>query len=277
MNNDKNTAKERQALKKKLYEVIFEANTPSGKFFDILLLVIIIISVVTVMLETVKEINSAYHDIFVIIEWVVTILFTIEYVLRILIVAKPWKYITSFYGVIDLLAVLPTYISLILAGSQYLLTIRALRLLRIFRIFKLARYTSESKILITALRASRVKITVFFGAILTLVIIIGSIMYLIEGGVNEVFTSIPRSMYWAIVTVTTVGYGDITPVTTWGQLMSSVLMIIGYSVIAIPTGIVSVELARVKRKSINPVTCHSCGKEDHDADAKYCVRCGSEL
>lgn len=266
-------------LRSKVHAIIFEAETPTGKIFDVLLLILILVSVLAVMLETVKEFDVKYHDLFLTIEWVVTILFTLEYGLRIYSVKKPSKYIFSFYGLVDLLAILPTYISLIFAGSQYLLTIRALRLLRIFRVFKLARYLVEGRVLIRALMASRPKIIVFLTTVFSIVIFIGSIMYLVEGEANEGFTSIPRSVYWAIVTITTVGYGDITPVTTLGQMLSAMLMVLGYAIIAVPTGIVSVEIAAASRqlKQVNTEACPSCGKDGHDVDAKHCKFCGAIL
>lgn len=266
-------------LRADIHEVIFEADTPAGKAFDVILLILILYSIVVVMLETVGEVDRKFHDIFFYSEWVLTILFSIEYLLRIYSVKRPMKYITSFYGVVDLLAILPTYMSLVVAGSQYFLTIRALRLLRIFRVFKLARYLVESKVLIAAMRASRPKIIVFLGTVFTIVIIIGSAMYLIEGDQGNGFTSIPRSMYWAIVTLTTVGYGDITPVTTLGQFLSAILMIIGYAIIAVPTGIISVELAQATKQSEKVTTqvCMSCMAEGHAHDAKFCKYCGEKL
>lgn len=266
-------------LRGRIHAIIFEADTPLGKLFDIVLLVLILASVLAVMLETVHELDSKYHTLFLTIEWIVTILFTIEYLLRIYSVMRPSKYIFSFYGIIDLMAILPAYISLLIAGSQYLLTIRALRLLRIFRVFKLARYLVEGRVLMHALKASRPKIIVFLTTIFSLVIFIGTLMYLIEGDSDSGFTSIPRSVYWAIVTITTVGYGDIAPVTTLGQMLSAALMVLGYAIIAIPTGIVSVELAQASRelKAVNTTSCPSCAKEGHDIDAEFCKFCGANL
>lgn len=270
----------KQKIRIKLHEIIFEADTPAGKLFDILLLVFILYSIAVVMLETVREIDIKYHNVFFYSEWGLTILFSVEYFLRILSVKKPLKYMTSFYGVVDLLAILPTYLSLIVAGSQYFLTIRALRLLRVFRIFKLGRFLIESKVLLEALRASKPKIIIFLGTVFTIVIIIGSGMYLIEGSQDSGFTSIPRSMYWAIVTLTTVGYGDIIPVTTLGQFLSAILMITGYAIIAVPTGIISVEIAQAHnkmKKGISTQACQTCGKEGHEPDAVYCKFCGARI
>ncbi len=267
-------------LRQQLFDIIFEANTPLGKKFDVGILVLIVLSVILVMLESVESIQLAVPRFFTVMEWIITIFFTLEYVLRIWLVKRPWKYIFSFYGIVDLLAILPAYLSPFFGNTQYLLTIRALRLLRVFRILKMAKYILEGEILVKAIRASRRKLTVFIFAVLTVVMITGSLMYVVEGAANSGFTSIPRSIYWAIVTVTTVGYGDISPVTPLGQFLSSVLMITGYAVIAVPTGIVSVEIAQVtdelKNKSHTEV-CPSCGKEGHDMDAIHCKYCGHTL
>lgn len=270
----------KESLRQRLFDIIFEANTPLGKGFDVSLLILIVISVIMVMLESVESIQSAVPELFNVMEWVVTIFFTVEYLLRIALVKKPWKYIFSFYGIVDLLAILPAFLSPFFANTQYLVTIRALRLLRIFRILKMAKYILEGEILVKAIIASRRKLTVFIFAVLTVVMITGSILYVVEGTANSGFTSIPRSIYWAIVTVTTVGYGDISPVTPFGQFLSSVLMIIGYAVIAVPTGIVSVEIAQVsdelKNKS-HTEACPGCGQEGHDTDAIHCKYCGELL
>ena len=263
-------------IKEKIHEIIFEADTSTGKLFDVVLLVAIIASVITVMLESVEAINKPYHHIFVILEWFFTILFTIEYGLRLYAVRSKIKYATSFYGIIDLLSILPTYLSLLFTGSQYLLVIRALRLLRVFRIFKLGQYMKEADIIANALKASRTKISVFILFVLILVTIMGSIMYLVESEKNSDFTSIPRSIYWAIVTLTTVGYGDISPTTTLGQFLSSIVMILGYAVIAVPTGIVSAEFIK-DYKEVNSIACRNCSEEGHDNDADYCKYCGEQL
>ena len=278
------TEKKRYLLRHRLHEVIYEADTPSGKLFDVVLLIAIVTNVLLVMLESVKEINEVrlghasitYGEIFNIIEWIITILFSIEYTLRIVAVKKPWNYIFSFYGIIDLLSVIPTYASLVVAGSYNLLILRLLRLLRVFRILKLARYIGESNRLLTALGASRTKISVFLFFITILCIILGSVMYMIEGTENG-FTSIPRSVYWAIVTLTTVGYGDIAPGTPLGQLIASVIMILGYAIIAIPTGIIGVEMTKIKAISTNTQSCPNCMREDHQNRAEFCYHCGHQL
>ena len=241
--------------REKTYEIIFEADTALGKAFDVALLWAIIASVAAVCLDSVAAYEERFHDIFIAAEWTFTALFSIEYVLRIISVRQPLRYVVSFYGLVDLLSILPSYFSLFIPGSQHLLVIRILRLLRVFRVLKLGRYVSESQVLMTAIKNSRAKITVFLFTILTLVVVIGAAMYLIEGPENG-FTSIPRAMYWAIVTLTTVGYGDVTPSTIVGQLLSSVLMILGYGIIAIPTGIVTAELTSVTRPRV--VTTRTC-------------------
>ncbi|MEN8122312.1 MAG: ion transporter [Bacteroidota bacterium] len=264
-------------FKKRLYEIVFEADTPTGKFFDIALLAAILLSILVVMLESVKEINERFGSLLVFLEWAITFFFTIEYLLRIYIVKKSSTYIFSFFGVIDLLSVLPSYIGLVFAGMSGLIVIRALRLLRIFRIFKLSRYVSESRVIITALKASRAKISVFLYAVVMMVIIIGTIMYLVEGEESG-FTSIPSGIYWAIVTLTTVGYGDIAPVTPIGQFIASFVMILGYGIIAVPTGIVTSEFAlATKNKIITTQVCPNCLHEDHDHGAIYCKLCGTQL
>lgn len=259
----------------RLHEIIFEADTPAGKRFDIFLIVAIVLSVIVVMLESIASIREIYSYELHFVEWVFTALFTAEYVLRIICLRKPLRYVTSFFGVVDLLAVIPTYLSLLLPGTQYLLAIRILRILRVFRVLKLAQFLSEARVLTTALRASRHKITVFLFTVLTLVVILGSLMYLIEGEDNG-FTSIPRSIYWAVVTLTTVGYGDISPQTPVGQFLASLVMILGYAILAVPTGIVSVELARADTQ-VSTQCCRSCGSESHRHDAVYCRICAEPL
>ncbi len=260
----------------KIHEVIFESDTPAGKWFDIALILCILLSVIAVMLDSVKSINIPYGRHLYKIEWLFTILFTIEYFSRIISVDRPIKYITSFFGIVDLLAILPTYLSLLLPGTQYLLVIRILRVLRIFRILKLATYVGEGRVLLQALRASRRKITIFLFTVLTVVIITGSAMYLIEGAANG-FTSIPRAIYWSIVTLTTVGYGDISPKTELGQVLAAMIMILGYAIIAVPTGIVTVELSRAEHKKITLRACPSCGRDGHEGDAEHCKFCGAHL
>ena len=260
----------------KLHEVIFEADTPAGKWFDVLLILSILVSVVLVMLDSVSAIRIQHGRLLYIGEWFFTILFTIEYLLRLMSVGRPLAYATSFFGVVDLLAILPTYLSIFIPGAQYLLVIRILRVLRIFRILKLVQYLGEVLLLTQALRASRRKITVFLFVVLTLVTIFGSLIYLIEDP-KDGFTSIPKSIYWSIVTLTTVGYGDISPKTNLGQLLSALIMIIGYGIIAVPTGIVTVELAQAFKQKISTQACPECSAEGHDIDAKFCKYCGSRL
>lgn len=268
----------RNRLKERIHEVIFEAETIEGKTFDVILLVCILISVLTVMLESVPEYGSRFANTFFYIEWGFTILFTIEYLLRLYSVYRPRQYALSFYGIIDFLAIIPTYLSLIISGSQYLLVIRGLRLLRVFRIFKLGHFLREGDIIQRALLASRAKITVFLTFVLLMVIIIGSVMYLVEGDQNQNFSSIPRSIYWAVVTLTTVGYGDITPITNLGQFLSAVVMILGYAIIAVPTGIVSAEMVAEQRRTLpSRQACRYCGREGHDHNARYCKHCGEAL
>ncbi len=266
----------RKPIHERIHEIIFEADTPLGRFFDISLLILIVFSVIVVLLESVDYIQVQYAREFLLLEWFFTIIFTIEYLLRLYSVYKPWKYATSFFGIVDLLAILPTYLSIFFAGTQYLLVIRALRLLRVFRIFKLGHYMDEGRVILDALANNRTKIFVFLYSVTLLVIIIGSVMYLVEGDHNESFSSIPRSIYWAIVTLTTVGYGDITPSTEIGQFLSAIVMILGYAIIAVPTGIVSAEMVNNKQRD-NTQACRFCGGEGHDNDAVYCKYCGEKL
>jgi voltage-gated potassium channel len=264
-------------LKQTIHEIIFEADTPLGKSFDIVLLIAIILSVVIVILDSVAPLNEKYGLLFLSVEWVLTLLFTVEYFLRIYSVKKASKYIFSFYGIIDFLAILPTYLSLFVVGSHFLMIIRILRLMRVFRVLKLARYVSAAKSLKLAFNNSKAKIVVFLELVVALVVIMGSIMYLVEGPENG-FTNIPVSIYWAIVTVTTVGYGDIAPQTVFGQTLASLLMIIGYAIIAVPTGLISGEIVMsAKKKKQNTQVCQNCLCENHDNDAKYCKICGEKL
>ena len=266
-------------LQEKIYLIIFKFDTPLGKAFDVSLLVAIVASVLVVMLESIARLSNKYHDLFYTLEWIFTIFFTIEYALRIYCVKNIKRYVFSFYGIIDLLAIIPTYLSLIIVNTHYLLIIRALRLLRVFRVFKLAQFMKESTVIIKALQASSRRILVFLFFILLMVIVFGSIMYLIEGYSNSQFDSIPRSIYWAIVTLTTVGYGDISPITTFGQLLASIVMILGYAVIAVPTGIVSSEMIKVGRemKDKKILKCEKCEHGEHDNDAVFCKYCGKKL
>lgn len=287
--------------RRRVHVVIFGSNTPGGRAFDIALILAIATSVLVVMLESVASIRERYgHGLFI-IEWFFTILFSIEFVLRLACVRQPLRYATSFFGVVDLLAIAPTYLSLVVPGAHYLLAIRLLRILRVFRVLRLVHYLSEARTLTTALKLSRRKIEVFLFAVLTLVVVLGSLMYLIEGSENG-FTSIPRSIYWAIVTLTTVGYGDISPQTNLGQALASVVMILGYAILAVPTGIVSAEMVRAQvgfwvpgaglpereaaaseasppRSDVpgQSSACPGCGAPGHDLDALYCKRCGAGL
>lgn len=267
--------KNKPSLKHRLHEIIYEADTKGGKLFDVILLIAILASILFVMLESVQSIDEKYGPFLDVAEWVITILFSLEYVLRIVTVKKPWKYIFSFYGIIDLLSTIPKYVSLILIDSHNLAVLRALRLLRIFRILKIARYIGASNRLLLALRSSRAKIAVFLLFVLILCIILGTIMYMIEGAENG-FTSIPRSVYWAIVTLTTVGYGDIAPVTALGQLIASAIMILGYAIIAIPTGIVGSEMMNANIHT-NTQSCPNCMRDSHQDGAIFCYHCGDKL
>jgi len=262
--------------RRRLHEVIFEADTAAGKLFDVLLIVSILLSVVVVMLDSVENLAQRYGTALWIAEWTFTVLFTAEYVLRLLCVRRPMRYAVSFYGLVDLLAIVPTYVSIFIPHSRYFAVVRILRVLRIFRVLKLASYLGEATTLWRALRASRRKIVVFLMVVLTMVVILGSLMYVIERGRNG-FTSIPRSIYWAIVTLTTVGYGDISPRTALGQGLAAVIMILGYSIIVIPTGLVSVEMAHLDREELSTQSCPQCSAEGHDADAAYCKYCGAKL
>jgi len=265
-----------QQIRKKLYAIIFESDTPAGKLFDVALIASILVSVLAIMLDSVRSIREVYGTYLNGIEWFFTILFTIEYVLRLFSIGRPVRYAISFFGVVDLLSILPTYLSIFFPGGRYLLSIRVLRILRIFRVLKLVKYLTEAHMLSQALRASRRKITVFLLVVLTLVIIFGSLMYVIEGERNG-FTSIPRSIYWAVVTLTTVGYGDISPKTNLGQIVAAVIMILGYGIIAVPTGIVTVELAQSAKDRLSARVCPHCSGEGHDDDAVHCKYCGGLL
>ena len=260
----------------RLHEVIFEADTPAGKAFDVALILAIVASVVAVMLDSVAGIRHAYGPLLLAVEWFFTLLFTVEYLLRLSSVRRPIRYATSFFGVVDLLSVIPTYLSLLIPGSRYLLVIRLLRVLRVFRILKLAQYVGEIRYLARALRASRRKITVFLLTVLTLVVIIGSLMYVIEGEANG-FTSIPKGIYWAIVTLTTVGYGDISPNTNLGQSLAALVMILGYGIIAVPTGIYAAELRDVMTRRRSAIACPECSRVGHADDAAFCKFCGARL
>lgn len=262
--------------RRKLHEIIFEADTRAGKAFDLVLIIAIILSVIIVMLDSVSSVRLEYGNFLNKLEWIFTILFSLEYILRIICVGKPVKYIFSFYGIIDLLSIAPTYLSLVFPGTHFLIVIRILRVLRVFRVLKFVQYLGAADRLKTALIQSRRKIFVFLFAVLVVVVIFGSIMYVVEGEQNG-FTSIPKSIYWAIVTLTTVGYGDISPNTPIGQVIAAIIMILGYGIIAVPTGIVTTEIAKAEFKKVSTQSCPECSQEGHDIDAVHCKYCGSKL
>lgn len=263
-------------VRERLHTIIYEADTPAGKLFDVILLVVILISVIAVMLESVASIRLVYGNELAIIEWVITIFFTIEYIARIVSVKEPMRYVFSFYGIIDLLATVPKYIGLLFPGSGFLLAIRAVRLLRVFRILKLVHFIGASNQLVIALKRSRAKIAVFLFSVVVLCVIFGTMMYMIEGPESG-FNNIPVSIYWTIVTLTTVGFGDITPVTPLGQLLSTLIMIMGYGIIAVPTGLVTSELISERKINTNTTVCSNCSADHHRDDAKYCYNCGYDL
>jgi len=270
--------KENLDWRNKLHEIIYEADTPAGKLFDVILLITITLSIVFVLLESVPSINQNYHSFFNTAEWVITFLFTVEYFLRIVAIKRPLSYVFSFYGIIDFLSTIPKYLSLLFGGTHILAVLRAIRLLRIFRILKITRYVGASNRLLLALRNSRAKIIVFLFAVLIICMILGTLMYLIEGSVENGFTSIPKSIYWTIVTLTTVGYGDITPITTLGQIIASIIMILGYGIIAVPTGIVSAEYTvNYKAPPTNTQSCSNCSSENHLDESSFCGNCGQKL
>ncbi|HBA67364.1 MAG TPA: ion transporter [Methylococcaceae bacterium] len=265
------------AWQQTLNRIIFGAETKAGKAFDVVLIIMILLSIITVMLDSVEAIRNQYRQLLYLSEWFFTLLFTLEYILRLLSVRRPMLYARSFFGFVDLLSILPTYLGLLIPGVEYILTLRILRLLRIFRVLKLSEYMREANVLLIALNNSFRKIAVFLYTVLTLVVVFGALMYIVEG--SEVgFTSIPKSVYWTIVTITTVGYGDISPQTALGQLLASTIMIMGYGIIAVPTGIYSAELIKShKAVKIDNSPCPNCGATGHDFDAVYCKYCGHRL
>ncbi len=271
-----NSKEDNNALKEELYKIIFGHDTPEGKLFDIVLIYMILFSVLIVVLDSVNYLSSNYSVYFITIEWVLTILFTVEYGLRIYSSPNRWRYVFSYYGIVDLVAIIPTYLSLFVGGISYLLIIRLLRVLRIFRILKLVRYLSEVNVLVRSLAMSRRKIFIFFSVVLVLATIFGSLMFIIEGPENG-FTSIPKSIYWTIVTITTVGYGDITPHTILGQVIAALVMLTGYSIIAVPTGIFTAEIAQEIQRQRELKCCQNCERSGHERDASYCRHCGAEL
>ena len=267
-----------EPFRRKIHEIIFEADTKSGKLFDIILLVAILLSIIGVMLESVDEIDKKYHELIMVFEWGFTILFTIEYFFRIYAVNRPFKYIFSFMGIVDLLAIIPTYLIFILPAAHSFSVIRAIRLIRIFRIFKLSRYLRGAHTMQIALRSSRPKIIVFLLSVILLVIILGTVMYVIESGARtNGFENIPNSIYWSIITLTTVGYGNIVPMTILGKIVASFIMILGYGIIAVPTGIVTAEFSRKRKEKVNTQVCPDCTAEGHEIEAKFCNKCGAEL
>ena len=265
-----------QPLKQRLYTIIFGTDTRAGKLFDEWLIVTIMASVIILMLDSVGRVHDRFGNYLHLLEWFFTVLFTLEYAVRIYCSPNRLNYIFSFYGIIDLVSILPSYLSLIFPGMNYLLIIRLLRVLRVFRVLKLVRYVKEANSLLTALIAARRKVLVFFFFVINLAIIFGSLMYLVEGPENG-FTSIPKSIYWTIVTITTVGYGDITPHTSLGQIIASLAMLTGYSIIAIPTGIFTAELAHEMQRERNMISCENCGQRSHEKNANYCYSCGSPV
>lgn len=267
-----------ESTRERLWRIVFLSDTPAGKSFDVWLLWLIAGSVLVVMLETVESLEAKYRTLFDILEWVFTLLFTAEYALRIWMVRRKRRYLFSFFGIIDLLSILPTYLELLLVGTHYFTVIRILRLLRMFRVLKMARHMSEANILMNALAASRAKIAVFLFGVLSLVTLEGTLMYFLEHGQNPKFSSIPESMYWGIVTVTTVGYGNIVPVTVLGKIVASFMMMTGFAIIAVPTGIVSAELHKeLSSVRMDTRKCEECGVEGHDPKARFCKICGTEL
>lgn len=286
--NDEKNKEDIKHLKHQLGQIIFGVSTPAGKAFDIVLIFFIILSIILVMLESVPEMESKYGHIFNIFEWIITVFFVIEYAVRVWIVNSSKRYIFSFYGIVDFLSALPSFLELLILNSHGFVVVRGLRLLRVFRIFKLTRHRKEGSVLLEALKASRPKIMVFLFTVIMIVVIIGTLMYFIEGAESG-FVSIPRSIYWAIVTLTTVGYGDITPITALGQFLASVVMITGYGIIAIPTGIVTSELNNQNNGNTttdDPMIIHhinedkvclKCGTKGHEASANFCFECGADL
>ncbi len=266
------------SFKQKLHQIIFESDTRAGKLFDEILIALIVLSITVVALDSVPSFGEKTRKVFHILEWGFTAIFTLEYITRIWVTGKPIKYIFSFYGIIDFLSIVPTYVGVIFPQGFAFASLRMIRLVRIFRILKLVRFLGASRIITQSLRQSRYKITVFFTAVLIIVTIMGSIMYMVEGPQSG-FNSIPHSIYWAIVTITTVGYGDISPITPLGQFIASLVMLLGYAIIAVPTGIISSELINQRKPKINTntQTCQHCNHSDHDDDAEFCKKCGTKL
>lgn len=281
MEEDPNVNNGRHPLREKLWRIVFEAETPSGKVFDVVLLVAIGISVVAVMLESVDQVAARWEVQLHVLEWFFTILFSVEYVFRLWLVRRPMRYAFSFFGIVDLLSCLPTYLSIFLPGAQSLLVIRILRLLRMFRVLKMVQHVRGADVIMRGLMASRAKITVFFFTMLVFAVIVGTLTYLVENLGEAVrgrgFDSIPESIYWAIVTMTTLGYGDVVPVTVPGKIIAAFTSLTGYAVIAVPTGIVSAEMVRAFRPNETTDACPSCGCHGHLPDARYCRKCGERM
>jgi voltage-gated potassium channel len=265
------------AWREKLRRIIFYSDTRPGWIFDVVLLILIACSVLVVMLESVEEIRAGNLRLFQVLEWGFTLLFTAEYLLRLAVVRRPMRYALSFLGVIDLISILPGYLELLLPGSHFLMAVRVLRLMRMFRILKMAEYLGEASLLLNAIRASRRKILIFLTAVLTLVLVEGTIVYVLESDANPGFANIPQAIYWAIVTITTVGYGDVAPVTVAGKFMASVIMLTGFAIIAVPTGVVTAEIGREMSRSRQRRCCPECGWDDHDFRARFCHQCGMEF
>ncbi|AWO01126.1 ion transporter [Chitinophaga alhagiae] len=277
MNPETDNSKGLRPWQVQLHELIYESEKPAGKAFDVALLACILASIVVVMLDSVATLHARYGGFFYALEWTFTGIFTLEYILRLICIRRPLRYTFSFLGIIDLLAIVPTYLSILFVGAQSLMVLRALRLLRIFRIFRLVHFISEMRFLTVAILNSLRKISIFILFVLTVVVILGSVIYLVEDE-SSGFTSIPQSVYWAIVTITTVGYGDVAPATTVGKLIASFIMLLGYGIIAVPTGIVTTEMALAARnRTQSQQACPSCGKEGHDQDARFCKYCGHQL
>jgi len=273
----KHEDKELKDWQKKLHQIIFEADTHEGKLFDIVVLGMILLSVFLIILESIQEVRESYGILLLVLEWVVTVAFTAEYVLRILCLKKPWKYIFSFFGLVDLLSLIPSYLGIFFKHSHYLSVIRLFRLLRIFQIFKLTPFLRDSYTILISLRKSRHKIAVFLFFVFLTSVILGTLVYALENEVNPSFSNIPESVYWAIVTLSTVGYGDIAPVTVAGKIIASIIMIMGYSIIAVPTGIITAEMRPSKEVKTNTQHCANCSKDNHENGAKYCSECGEPL
>ncbi|RKD87396.1 MULTISPECIES: ion transporter [Kushneria] len=269
--------KHKLTLRERIFQIIFESDTPSAKAFDIALIIMIVMSVVIIMLDSVVSLKARYGEAFLIAEWCFTGIFTVEYLLRLYCLDRPWRYARSTYGIIDLLSILPSWLSLLIPGSQAMLVIRVLRVMRLFRVLRLMEFVGEGHLLLEALERSRQKILMFLMTVISLVIVFGALVYLIEP-VEAGFTSIPKSIYWAVVTLTTVGYGDISPITPLGQFISAMMMILGYSILAVPTGVFSAEVMRsIQRNHYSDEACPGCGHEGHERDARYCRLCGSWL